>query len=382
MDAGKLVKAAATAALASTGDLVHQQCPSWVQAKYHLPDVCETKPVHRYGGHVSRRSIFRSLQQSGVGASLVPNIETVTCPLGEVQSLESPSAAMGFDTTWIVENTSTKSVVLARVTNGIEYSPFQPDKKPMEDPQAILKPGEWISVPTFESFVYHAREIDGDGNAGNVVLQHRAGLIPIGKGFSCGSDDKIDPEPFDPNTVATEVKPIPQEEEALREPPKHRPCNSIEMGFRNEAGCPLSVYWANKVVDIPDLGRRCTEKYKFHMGTNPAPQDFMHDWGSATKFEGSLVGHTFVARLADNPSILVDQYTVESTRIIDCPTTKKQQVVMVPPSASEEVVESVEEVDRTTTSDPSSNTLIDAENVLDDGGSSVGVAAGVCSRSI
>lgn len=55
---------------------------------------------------------------------------------------------------------------------------------------------------------------------------------------------------------------------------------------------------------------------------------------------------------------------------------------MVPPSASEEVVESVEEVDRTTTSDPSSNTLIDAENVLDDGGSSVGVAAGVCSRSI
>jgi len=108
----------------------------------------------------------------------------------------------------------------------------------------------------------------------------------------------------------------------------------------------------------------------------------MHDWGSATKFEGSLVGHTFVARLADNPSILVDQYTVEPTRIIDCPTTKKQQVVMEAPSASEEVVESVEEVDRTTTSDPSSNTLIDAENVLDDGGSSVGVAAGFCSRSI
>jgi len=159
MDAGKLVKAAATAALASTGDLVHQQCPSWVQAKYHLPDVCETKPVHRYGGHVSRRSIFRSLQQSGVGASLVPNIETVTCPLGEVQSLESPSAAMGFDTTWIVENTSTKSVVLARVTNGIEYSPFQPDKKPMEDPQAILKPGgEWGSRITMSAEASHQNE--------------------------------------------------------------------------------------------------------------------------------------------------------------------------------------------------------------------------------
>ena len=36
---------------------------------------------------------------------------------------------------------------------------------------------DWTSVPTFESFVYHVREIDGDGAPGNVVLQHRAGMV-------------------------------------------------------------------------------------------------------------------------------------------------------------------------------------------------------------
>ena len=34
---------------------------------------------------------------------------------------------------------------------------------------------EWASVPVYESFVYHVREIDEAGKAGNVVLQHRAG---------------------------------------------------------------------------------------------------------------------------------------------------------------------------------------------------------------
>lgn len=379
MDAGKIVKAAATAALASSGNVV-QNCPSMVQPKYHHPDVCATKPAHRIGGHESRRSIYDSLKDSGLGASLVPNFKTVTCPLGEVQSLENPSAKLGFDTTWIVENTSTKSVVLARVVDGIEYSPFQPDKKPMEDPQAILKPGEWISVPTFESFVYHAREIDGEGSAGNIVLQHRAGLIPIGNGFSCGSEN-IDVEPFDPKTVGTEDNPIPQKEEAGRATTGQRLCNTIETGFRNEARCPLNLYWANQIVPVPDSEFiHCTEKYKFHMGTNDAPQDFMYDWVSRTKYEGALMGHTFVARLADDPSVFVDQYTLEPTRIIDCPTTKKQEVVMA--SVNEDEAASVEEVDTTSINDQSTNNLVGAEELLNDSGNIGQVAAGVCSGSV
>ena len=53
----------------------------------------------------------------------------------------------------------------------------------------------------------------------------------------------------------------------------------------------------------------------------------MWDWSSQTKYEGSYIGDTFVARRADDPSIVVDTYTLEPTRIIDCPKQKKKQVV-------------------------------------------------------
>jgi hypothetical protein len=88
------------------------------------------------------------LKLGGSGASLVPNTRTVTCPLGgQLESLESPASVKGFDTTWIVENTSLKPVVMAWVINGIEYSPFTPDLKPMEDPKAFLNPGgAWRGV--------------------------------------------------------------------------------------------------------------------------------------------------------------------------------------------------------------------------------------------
>lgn len=55
--------------------------------------------------------------------------------------------------------------------------------------------------------------------------------------------------------------------------------------------------------------------------------DFMWDWSSQTKYEGSFIGDTFVARRADDPTVVVDTYTLEPTRIIDCPKQKKQQVV-------------------------------------------------------
>uniref|UniRef100_A0A7S4EE66 Uncharacterized protein n=1 Tax=Pseudo-nitzschia australis TaxID=44445 RepID=A0A7S4EE66_9STRA len=269
MASNNFLKAAATAALASSGG----ECPTAPMSEYHDPSVCLTKPVHPTDGHETRKMTHRTLRDSGLGASLVPNTQTVTCPLEKVQSLENPSAVKGFDTTWIVKNTSTKSVVLAWVVDGIEYSPFHPDQKPMEDPKAILKPGDWTSVPTFQSFVYHVREIDGEGSMGNVVLQHRAGLIPFrnSNGFSCNAED-IDAEPFSPESVGTEENPKPIVREVGREKPKPRPCNTIDLGFRNEVGCPLSVYWADHLVAVPDEGFSCNEWYKFHMGTKDAPQ--------------------------------------------------------------------------------------------------------------
>ena len=56
----------------------------------------------------------------------------------------------------------------------------------------------------------------------------------------------------------------------------------------------------------------------------------MWDWGSKTKYEQSFIGHTYVARRADDPKVVVDRFTIEPTRIIDCPNPKQQQVVAIP----------------------------------------------------
>jgi hypothetical protein len=119
-----------------------------LRSRYHDVSVCRSKPNRPPEGHPDRRSIYHKLKLGGSGASLVPNTRTVTCPLGgQLESLESPASVKGFDTTWIVENTSLKPVVMAWVINGIEYSPFTPDLKPMEDPKAFLNPGgAWRGV--------------------------------------------------------------------------------------------------------------------------------------------------------------------------------------------------------------------------------------------
>ena len=187
-------------------------CPKDVVfQKYHQPEACLSKPNRPPEGHPSRHLIYQRLLMGGTGASLVPNEETRLCPIGETETLESPTAIQGFDTTWIVENTSSKVAVVAWVVNGVEVSPFEPGLSPMDDPKCLLQPGgtcggkfsgmgsiwncsvrfssfsflflsfrsffsEWISVPTFESYVYHVREIDKNG-PGRLVLQHRAGTF-------------------------------------------------------------------------------------------------------------------------------------------------------------------------------------------------------------
>ena len=55
----------------------------------------------------------------------------------------------------------------------------------------------------------------------------------------------------------------------------------------------------------------------------------MWDWSSKTKYEGAFLGHTFVARRADDPSVIVDKFTLEPTRIIDCPRNQKQKTQKV-----------------------------------------------------
>jgi hypothetical protein len=298
--ASNIAKAAAVGALAFNGGgdttslnsspqqeiqkPVMPECPVKPLAVYHNPDACLKKPSRPLQGHPDRAETYKRLTSGGHGATLVPNQQTVVCPM-EVQSLENPSADKGFDTTWIVENTSKNTVVVSWVVNGIEYSPFDADMKAMDDPNAILKPGEWISVPTFESFVYHVREVDETGGAGKIVLQHRAGMIPIGNPHDYPCDAALpDVEPFDPDTGAV------KKEFARTKTHPVRPCNTIDIGFRNQVGCPIHMYWANQLDDIPDEGFNCGEKFKLHLGTKPAPQDVSFWYGCESLCCGHAVG--------------------------------------------------------------------------------------------
>jgi len=98
-----------------------------------------------------------------------------------------------------------------------------------------------------------------------------------------------------------------------------------------------------------------------HLGTKPATQDFMFDWESSTKFEGSFIGHTFVARLASDPTRVVDSYTLEPTRIVDCPTLKQAQQVQVPKNVAEVVLGAEGTTEESV--NPSVATMVDAASI-------------------
>ena len=100
------------------------------------------------------------------------------------------------------------------------------------------------------------------------------GMIPLGRKASPDKKAHIDPEPFPPPKLdPVHPRKVEPEIEAGRlSPLLDRKCNIIDIGFRNEAGFPLSVFWAGTMVDVPDNGFSCGEKYKFHMGLNAAPQ--------------------------------------------------------------------------------------------------------------
>jgi len=132
------------------GGGIVQDCPISPLTHYHDPIVCETRPVRLNLGSVERKSIYEGLREGGKGATMVPNQHTSVCPL-TVENLESETAVRGLDTTWIVENTSSKTAVVSWVVNGIEYSPYNPDILAIDDPKARVAPGEWLNVPVRNS---------------------------------------------------------------------------------------------------------------------------------------------------------------------------------------------------------------------------------------
>jgi len=315
-------------------------------AEYHYDSACDREGQHIYRSNERGRT-YRSLLKTGVAA--VPNQKTVYCP-ETVEDLFSPEHQTGFATAWIVKNTSTRPISIAyvrKLANGklVEVSAFNANISPPNyDSASIVKPGEFKSIMTYDGHIFHAREVMNDGSLGRVLVQHRMGMLPIKNKFGHVLDcdpTEADPEPF-VETVAGEPLVSPETERKI---PKFQPrnCNALDVGFRNEVGCPLNVYYTGMYQQnsnpIPEDAEQavtpssCHEKFKFHLGNDPLPPDFMWDWASQTKFESTMVGHNFLFRLAKDERIVVDSVTLAPTMVIDCPelTRQKNRVVETEP---------------------------------------------------
>jgi hypothetical protein len=317
-----LVLAVSVTAVAAQ-DAAVNACPpvkSIVNKGYHDEAMCDGQYFNAYKKNVQRDRMYQSLKQNGEAAR-VPNEKTVTCPGADAVNLMESGARQGYDTTWIVENTASVAVVLCWVDpdTNMEYSAIDSSiAPPVNDPRAILKPGEWKAVWTYEGHVFYARELDPEtGQAGRIVLQHRTGLYPVGEGVTGLSCPEPDVEPVEEETG------ILLDEYARTDWPADMPrrCNEIDIGFRNAANCPLHGYWIPHPLDAPvDPVTSCPmEEFKLHLGLESITNDFHWDWKSQTKFEGSAIGHSFAFRSASDPSILVETVTLAPTKVIDCP---------------------------------------------------------------
>lgn len=329
-------------------------------AEYHMDTVCDRASQNMYKDNLDRHAVRTRLLETGTRN--VPSEKTSFCPQN-VQALVSEDSVTGFDTSWIVENTASTPVVIAYMLQKedgsfAEVSAFDIKiSPPNHDPKAIMKPGEWKSLMTHEGHVFHVREILQDGSMGRVLMQHRVGLYPVtnryGHELNC---DPTDPDP-EPVVVKEETGEQTRDPDFAREAPrKMRPCNVLDIGFRNEVGCPLNAYYTGmyqmKGVAKPrgnvtalkngeaHTPKSCHEVFKFHLGKSDHPQDFMWSWDSKTKYESTFVGHNFVFRYAKDERIVVDSVALAPTQVIDCPGLKNQ-ILAVSMSVGEAIVDTI-----------------------------------------
>ena len=224
-----------------------------------------------------------------------------------------------------------------RNTKGVnvEVSAFDSNISPAHhDPRAILQPGEWKSLSVFLGHTFHVREmIDVGGGQlapGRILVRHRAGPIPIrnkfgGPNLNCPVQAIIDPKP----TEGFDRVPFDY----------NRRCNALFAMFINRMHCPVDIFYAgvdptainSKVQSNKDATtaptNMCTsgERFSFHLGVNPSARpDYIDAWESPVAYEATYLTHKFVARLHHEPSIIVDEITIDKTYIQDCPNRKKK----------------------------------------------------------
>ena len=298
--------------------------------RFHLDNTCNRAGFNAQKA-AQRGARLSQLLASGGSVAHVPNQKTSYCPLNPeqftVQPVSSnqedsaPITGTGLDTVWLVENTASTPVVIAYTNRqGVEVSAMDPTISPPElDPNAILQPGQWMSVLTMEGHVFTAKELLADGTTGRVMLQHRAGLIPIGERMRGEIMDcpLLDQQPMHNNQPDPGFERTPTQ--------VFRPCNTLDVGFRNMAGCPVNGFYVTPGTE----NVACEESFKFHLGIEENVDHFMKDWTSSTKYEGTFVGHTYHFRLAHDPSVLVQSVTLSPTQVMDCPEEKEAVAIGV-----------------------------------------------------
>jgi hypothetical protein len=301
---------------------------------YHSDHTCNRAIHNSFKESLNRHARYEYLTGLGKAADssptrggihAVPSQTTVTCPVSP-RSLHTTENGVppvdGFDTVWFVENTSSSPVVVswvARETN-IEYSAFNSKISPAYlDPMAIIPPGEWRTVNSFEGHVFHVRLHNplAPSMLGPIVLQHRMGLVDVGS----HAIDLTCPDVDAPPVIKASDQDAPALDPDFARTPTipNRPCGTIDIGFRNKASCPLHGYYLkDERVEGKGYGQ-CTELFRLHLGfPNTDAVDFRNDWVSPTKFEGSYIGHSFVFRNAHDNK-WVQTVTLQPTYITDCP---------------------------------------------------------------
>lgn len=301
----------AAAALAVTSSSCPD--PNAIQegARFHSDLVCDRTQFNAFKDTLGRAARYQALKAQGTIVN-VPSEKTAYCPTDPAAFAPEQAIQTGLDTMWIVENKSSHTVVISYLdADGTEKSARNPQLTPMQDETTQLQPGQWMALHTFQGHSFQARQLLPDGSAGPVLMQHRVGLIPIGS--------NIPPELL-MNCPVEDIEPIREDTTrdpfyARTPPAQGRPCHTLDVAFRNVAGCPMHGYYVSP-ADNDD----CQETFKFHLGreTNNLP-DFMWDWSSATKFEGTFVGHAFQFRLAHAPGAWSQLVQLAPTQIADCP---------------------------------------------------------------
>lgn len=90
---------------------------------------------------------------------------------------------------------------------------------PQADVKAILKPGDWMALDTCEGRVFYVRELLPDGTTGNILLQHRPGVV----GFKNRHHHELSCEEY--QDVEPVVKVYPDPPPKLDRTPENRVVN-------------------------------------------------------------------------------------------------------------------------------------------------------------